>query len=780
MSKARNAKYLKKTGVAGFVALTLGAGLVGPAYSQQVLEEVIVTARKTQESLQDVPISVTVHTGDSLKNAGITEFVQVASQTPNFDVRSDNVRGELAAELTIRGQSSTTSDLTIDQAVGININGAPVTRGTNLFGNLFDIEQIEVLKGPQGTLFGKNTTGGLVIVTTTAPQLGENSGYVEATAGNFSQFDVEAVGNVALGETAALRFGAAVTSRDGFGQGVFSDGSDSGFDLGDDDEEFFRASFLYKPSEDFSLRINVDTHDVDENGAVIRALLPGAIVPGVIFAALPPATDEFFVGANFNDGQILPNSDEPEVTADETNINATIEANLGFANLTSITSYRDQDSNTNLNFSPLGAIEIGQNSELIAQELRFSGGAEAFTWQAGLFLSNEEGDDRNNTVGRAQVTAVENDSVSIFGQFGFDLSDKLSLTVGARYTEDDRAVELIELGALAAFGGSVAAARVGLGTTALDDGTVILNDGTTIENDAEFEEFSWTVALDYKLTEDQLVYGSISRGFRSGGIDGDGLLSTEVDPEFVDNIEFGYKASFLNQSLRWNSAIWYSDYTDIQIQSFSLDTTVTAGVPLAVLNNAAEAELFGFESEIEWVPTNNFTLKAAVGYTDGEFSEFTEPRLIDPANPAAGTFEFDRSDEDIAGPELQFNLTARYSFDVAANTRGAFQLSYTFLDEQILGSPAVIDLVNGQAASLQASGVNVGQESNFGVIEEIDLVNATLDFQIGESLNVALWSKNLTDEEFFSTGFALEVFGGLAQRTVGSPRQYGVTVRYDF
>ena len=780
MSKARNAKYLKKTGVAGFVALTLGAGLVGPAYSQQVLEEVIVTARKTQESLQDVPISVTVHTGDSLKDAGITEFVQVASQTPNFDVRSDNVRGELAAELTIRGQSSTTSDLTIDQAVGININGAPVTRGTNLFGNLFDIEQIEVLKGPQGTLFGKNTTGGLVIVTTTAPQLGENSGYVEATAGNFSQFDVEAVGNVALGETAALRFGAAVTSRDGFGQGVFSDGSDSGFDLGDDDEEFFRASFLYKPSEDFSLRINVDTHDVDENGAVIRALLPGAIVPGVIFAALPPATDEFFAGANFNDGQILPNSDEPEVTADETNINATIEANLGFAKLTSITSYRDQDSNTNLNFSPLGAIEIGQNSELIAQELRFSGGAEAFTWQAGLFLSNEEGDDRNNTVGRAQVTAVENDSVSIFGQFGFDLSDKLSLTVGARYTEDDRAVELIELGALAAFGGSVAAARVGLGTTALDDGTVILNDGTTIENDAEFEEFSWTVALDYKLTEDQLVYGSISRGFRSGGIDGDGLLSTEVDPEFVDNIEFGYKASFLNQSLRWNSAIWYSDYTDIQIQSFSLDTTVTAGVPLAVLNNAAEAELFGFESEIEWLPTNNFTLKAAVGYTDGEFSEFTEPRLIDPANPAAGTFEFDRSDEDIAGPELQFNLTARYSFDVAANTRGAFQLSYTFLDEQILGSPAVIDLVNGQAASLQASGVNVGQESNFGVIEEIDLVNATLDFQIGESLNVALWSKNLTDEEFFSTGFALEVFGGLAQRTVGSPRQYGVTVRYDF
>ena len=769
--------FLKKSAIAGCVALSMGAGLVGPAFGQILLEEIIVTARKTQESLQEVPIAVTVHTGDSLQAAGITEFVQVASQTPNFDVRSNGVRGEFAADLTIRGQTSTTSDLTIDQAVGININGAPVTRGTNLFGNLFDIEQIEILKGPQGTLFGKNTTGGLVIVTTTAPQLGENNGYVELTAGNFSQFDVEAVGNVALGETSALRFGAAVTSRDGFGQGVLSDGSDSGFDLGDDDEEFFRASFLYQPSDDFSLRINADTHDVDENGGVIRALLPGAIVPNVLFAALPPATDEFFVGANFNDGQLLPHSDEPEVTADETNINATIEANLGFANLTSITSYRDQDSNTNLNFSPLGAIEIGQDSELIAQELRLSGETETYTWQTGIFLSNEEGNDRNNTVGRGQITAVENDSVSIFAQGGFDLSDKLSLTVGARYTEDDRAVELIELGAV---GGSVAAARVALGTTALDDGTVILNNGTTIENDAEFEEVAWSVALDYKVNDDQLVYGSISRGYRSGGIDGDGLLSTEVEPEFVDNIEIGYKGDFLNNTLRWNTALWYSDYTDIQIQSFSLDTTVVAGVPLAVLNNAAEADLMGIESEIEWLPNDNFVLKAGIGYTDGDFSEFTEPRLIDPSNPAAGTFLFDRSDEPLGGPELQFNLTARYSFDVAANTRGGFQLSYTYLDEQILASPAVIDLVNSQAASLQAAGVRTGQENNFGTVDAIDLVNAQLDFQIGESLNVALWSKNLTDEEYFSTGFALEVFGGLAQRTIGAPRQYGVTVRYDF
>ncbi len=744
------------------------------AYAQNQLEEIIITARKTEENLQEVPIAVTAHTGDALKDAGITEFAQVASVTPNFDARADDVRGEFAAVLNIRGQSSTTSDLTIDQAVGINVNGAPITRGTNLFGNLFDIEQIEILKGPQGTLFGKNTTGGLVIVTTKAPQLGENSGYVEATIGNFGQADFEAVGNVALGEDSALRLGAAVTSRDGFGDGVRSDGSDSGIDLGNDDEEFFRLSYLYNPSDDFSLRINADTHEVDEYGAVIRALLPAFPI------AQPPATDRFFTGANFNDGVVLPHSDLPSVTAEETNVNATIEADLGFARLTSITSYRDQESETDLNFTPLGGIVIGQNSELLAQELRLSGATDKFKWQTGLFISNEEGDDRNNTIGRGQVTAVENDSFSIFAQGTFTLTDSLSLTAGLRYTDEERSVEMKEL---ALAGGSIAQARQTFGTTTTADGRVVLNGlGTTIENEADFDAVSYTLALDYKVSDDQLVYGSISRGFRSGGIDGDGDLSTEVEPEFVDNIEIGYKGDFLDKTLRWNTALWYSDYTDIQIQSFSLDATVagTQGVPVAVLNNAAEAELYGLESEIEWLPTDNFSVRAGIGYTKGDYSEFFEPRLNDPNDPTQGVFQFDRSDEPIGGPELQFNLTGRYTFEVGDKTRGGFQLTYTHIDERVLESPAVIDLVNSKAAGIRAMGGFVGEEDNYGIVDSIDLINTQLDFQIGDALNVALWAKNITDEEYFSNGFALAVFGGLAQRTIGAPRQYGITVKYDF
>lgn len=727
-----------------------------PAYAQ--VDEVVVTARKVEENLQDVPISVTALPGDALLDAGLTRFPQIAQVTPNFDIRSDEVRGEFAAVINIRGQNSTTSDLTIDQAVGINVNGAPVTRGTNIFGNLFDVEQVEILRGPQGTLFGKNTTGGTVIVTTKAPELGEFSGYGQITVGNFDQIDVEGVVNLPLGEIAALRLGAALTNRDGFGEGVRSDGSLSGVDLADDDEQFYRGSLLIEPNERLSIRINADYHEVDEHGAIVRALRTAF----PIAQAIDP--ENFFQGNDFNDGIVLPHSPEPSVTADETNINGTINIDLGFADLTSVTSFRDQDSETDLNFSPLGAIIIGQDSELFAQEIRLAGEINNLQWQAGVFYSDEEGSDRNNTVGRAQITDVENEAWSVFAQITYAITDRFNITAGGRYTDEDRGVELIELGVL---GGSVADAIGTFGTTTLDDGSVILNNGDdlTIINDANFDAFSWTVALDYELSEDVLAYGSISRGFRSGGIDGDGDLATEVNPEFVTNYELGFKGDFFDNTVRFNTAVWYSDYSDIQIQSFSLDEQVagTVGVPVAVLNNAAEAELYGFEAELQWYPVSDFSLSVGAGFTNGDFQEFDEPRLAIPGDPSS-VFIFDRSEEPIGGPNWQFNATPRYSFDVKNNIRGNVQVTASFLDEQELAGPEVIAIVGLDQAT----------------VDSIFLVNGQIDFDIGEAFNVAFWSTNIFDNEYFSTGFALEVFGGLAQRNIGAPRQYGVRVKASF
>ena len=287
--------------------------------------------------------------------------------------------------------------------------------------------------------------------------------------------------------------------------------------------------------------------------------------------------------------------------------------------------------------------------------------------------------------------------------------------------------------------------------------------GTTIINDASFDGFSWTAALDYKVTDDVLVYGSISRGFRSGGIDGDGNLATEVDPEFVLNYEAGFKGDFLDNTVRFNAGAWFSDYSDIQIQSFALDENVagTVGVPVAVLNNAAEAELYGFEAELQWYPIDDFSLNAGVGFTNGSFQDFTEPRL----DAATGQIiQFDRSPEPVGGPNWQFNLTPRYSLDIKDNIKANAQFTVTFLDEQEIAGP--------EAAAL------VGDELVF--VDSITLVNGQVDFDIGEDLNVAFFGNNIFDNEHFSTGFALAVFGGLAQRTLGDPRTYGVRVRKSF
>lgn len=219
--------------------------LTNPAYAQDNLgaaeidrdeNVIIVTARKQSENIQDVPVAVTAFTAEEFTEAGLTEFADIARLTPNFDVRPRAATGNLFANVTIRGQTSGFLTLNADQAVGININGAPITRGTSLFTNLFDIEQIEVLKGPQGTLFGKNTTGGVVNVTTKAPELGEFGGYAEFTNGSFNRTELEGVLNVPLGDTAAVRLGAAKTDRDGFGEGGAGDTLLTGRELADDDE----------------------------------------------------------------------------------------------------------------------------------------------------------------------------------------------------------------------------------------------------------------------------------------------------------------------------------------------------------------------------------------------------------------------------------------------------------------------------------------------------------------------------------------------------------------
>ena len=763
-------KFSKKSRLlVGLLSATAVISFGVPSYAQ--VDEIIVTARKTEESLQDVPIAVTAFTGDFLESSGLTEFTDIAKVTPNFDIREDGVSGSGFSTITIRGQTALNRELSSDQAVGITVNGAPITRGTNLFSNLFDIEQVEVLKGPQGTLFGKNTTGGAVVVTTTAPKLDTFEGYVEADIGNFDRNDFEGVVNVG-GEDWAIRLGAAIQNRDGlqFGvQRVFDpqvagfpttptlDGvtSETGQEFATDNEVFYRASVLYEPSDELSIRVNADYHETDEFIQGSRVLNVGALpIGGGLFFPIAVPTDPEF-------GQFAASQQfgtPPTLFADETNINATVKYDFGVAQLESITSYRDQFLAISNPFATV-AVDIGQDSDIFAQELRLSGDALAdrLNWQVGGFYSIEEGEDQDD-VGGIRLTASENETLAFFGQGTYDITDQLAFTGGLRWTDENRSVALV--------------------TESRPDGFISVPD-----RDVSFDAFSWTAGLDYKVTDDSLVYASISRGFRSGGIDderlnltgpepvvaADGTVTTltaediTVDPEFVINYEVGLKADFLNNTVRWNSAAFYSDYTDIQVQTFDPVLVDANNQAVITIANGAEAEVYGFETELNYIPNDNLSLGGTLGYTKADFQEFIFE------DPASG-LTIDRSDDAIGGPEWQASAFGRYEDDIADGIRAGVQLNYFFR-----GSEDIAD--GNDIPTFIAAGV----EDQIS-LDSYGIFNGQIDFDFEDlGLNLAIYGQNLFDNEFDTTGFALIAFGQpLSQRNPGEQRTYGVRARKSF
>jgi iron complex outermembrane receptor protein len=688
----------------------------GTAYAQN--QEIIVTARKVEENLQEVPIAITTFTGEAFEEAGLTEFADIAQLTPNFDVRPRGATGSLFANLTIRGQTSGFLTLNADQAVGININGAPITRGTSLFSNLFDIEQIEILRGPQGTLFGKNTTGGAVVITTKAPDLDAFGGYAKFTVGSFNRTDGELVANIPLAEgVAALRLGGAITHRDGFGEGGQGDTLLTGRELADDDEYFLRGSLLVEPSDNVSIQINADYHELDESTSIFRSLR--SALGG--FVALESTNPDFYVGNDFRD-------EAPFVEADEFNINGTINVDLGAAELTSITSFREQNSLTLVQSAPSTAVELGQNSELFAQEVRLSGQAanDRLSWQTGVFYSEESGIDIDRLVGFGldSTTEADNETLSVFGQATLDLTDRIAVTGGVRWTDEKRKVTSL----------------VGLGS-----------------NEASFDGFSWLGSIDLQATDNVLVYASIARGFRSGAIDQDNI-STIVQPEFVTNYEIGLKSDLFDDIVRFNAAAFYSDYTDIQRTSFDPDSPV----PVTVLRNAAEATIWGLEAELSANLPAGLSFGASAGYTNAKFDEFLD---------ADGTGNvLDRSDEPIGGPEWQFNGFARYDTDLSDNVALGIQGNVFYIgDEELAGASVAAILAPGE-----------------DIVPGFTLVNAQVDFDIADlggnfgGLNVALFGTNLFDKEYYAGGITLALFGGIANRIVGEPRQWGIRVTKDF
>ena len=724
----------------------------------RTLGTVTVTAQKRAQNLQDVPISINAYTGDTLEDLGISETSQLGELIPGLEISTSNGEGSQTL-IFLRGAGLSDFNTNNASPVGIYTDEVYVSSPALTAFQFFDTERVEVLKGPQGTLYGRNTTGGAIKFIANKPS---DEFELDATAsyGRFDTTTLDAAVSGPISDTVRARLALAKRDSDGFGTNLVDGSSTNGTD------SFAYRGFIEADlSDDFSILANIHGANVDSQGAAFRPV--GTTLDGVT-----PCSNEMILAGGCVDvlGYAAP-ADEydgnynPIQDIDLDSIGGYIQADwdIGNVTLTSITAYDDLERllPEESDGSPLQlfSAEFGVESQTFSQELRASGGSDNVNWLAGLFYLTEDLDqdqtvdlfrelraftgglsDPEGTVTGAPIlfarvnNSQEIESTALFGQADFALTEKLTLTLGARYTDETR--EFSARGQLEdeiAFGAPI-----------------VLYDQKNLETSSD--AFSWRVAADYQATDDALLYGSIARGFKSGGFNG-GFLSLDpaealiqlqpFDPEFLTAYEVGIKSDWLDNRLRLNAAIFYNDFSDLQV--FTLVNT--ANLPLNILDNASGGEVVGLEFDITALPTDNLTLGLSGTFQDSELTNFVSNGGADfSGNSIANT------------PETSITGLARYDHD--------------------LGS---IGALSFQGSAAYKSEVFFSTENNPVIAQDgYTLVNLRAQFTPDAGRwHAAVFVENATDEFYVNNVVDLSDFGFL-QQILSPPQTYGIEIGVSF
>ncbi len=647
-------RLLKRSALPALVGVTAVGIMPLPALSQTAslfLEEITVTARKREESLQDTPISISAFSADAIAARQMSTIADVGHFTPNmsFDSASAISGSSNSATVFIRGVGQTDFNLTIDPGVGIYLDGVYVSRSVGALLDTADLEQIQVLRGPQGTLFGKNTIGGAVVLTSRAP--GDEPGLsAELTTGRFGRLDGKFNFNLPVTDRAAVRASISRQSRDGYGSRL-TDGQE----LGDRDSWSGRIVGSLEATETLSLTLAIDGTRSREHSPPIKLLEINE------FGFFPMIYNNFVAGgqgcAQFQpDGSMTPTAlDNPScqnaqwltdgpytnhnTQPDDSNldlwgVSLTADWDLSWAGVKSITAYRDLDSSFTLEHdgSPLDATSSANEYSQwqFSQEFQLQGATanNRLQWLAGLYYFKEKGADRNflsnfnpQAISFMSGGKVDNDSYASFAQLTYDLTDALSLTLGGRYTYEkkrflpEQEVLFIDT-AVAGFMAMIGITDVNGDGGPLQAGSLLL---PQLEGSVSAKEFTPAVTLDYRLSDEAMAYASYSKGFKSGGFTQRVFppLTQVPDfaPEFAESYEIGLKTEFFDRRLRLNAAAFHMDYTDLQV-------LVTEFIAPTV-QNAGKARIKGFEANFEARPFDWLHLDGGVGLTDAAYRDIS-------------------------------------------------------------------------------------------------------------------------------------------------------------
>ncbi len=549
---------------------------------QAQLDEVVVTAQRRSENLQNTPLTISAVTGEKLESQGIKTVVDLANQVPALQITSS---GSGAAQIFLRGIGSTNTTEVGDPAVAYHIDGIYQARSTSVGALFYDVDRIEVLRGPQGTLYGRNATAGAINVITKQPKFDyEANGSVDV--GNYGALTTSGMVNVPVSDTVAVRAAFQQSRHDGYVVALNKGPGTGGNDRYDQDDKSARVQLLWKPSDVLSVRLSTDyLHQGGAGG--------GDNAYGVARATGDPwtcncATNIYRNNKFFSAGG--------EVNWD-----------LSFATLTYLTGYNFSRLDRSGENASTGAPNYFKGKDFTwSHELRLGGKTGDLTWVAGLYRFTED----NNVDFRVflatnsylsfiqpQVTAK---SWAAFGQGTYAVTDRLRLTGGLRYTEDQKGRN----------GGTYLTNGAGAITS-----TVVIN-----KADAKWDALNWKAGADFDLTDTSMLYANVATGYKAGGYY-DGVGANTYQPEKITSYEAGVKNRFLDNRLQFNASAFLYDYQDFQVSAIG----VIAGQNATVTLNADKAQVYGLEFETNLVITENDRLDATLGWLHAEYTDFVLP-----------------------------------------------------------------------------------------------------------------------------------------------------------
>lgn len=818
------------------------------------LEEIVVTAQKRAESLQDVPIAMEAVTQEQIDKLGIKTATDITGIAPNINISTQN---PASTAIAIRGVG--TNDFFSNSAGSVGIYMDEVTMSAPSLGSLglFDMERVEVLRGPQNTLFGRNTTGGAVNYISRQPEVGgETDGYVDLTYGSHNLIELSAAGTFQTGATSAIRLAAKSYDRDG----VFNNLADGGAEIGEKDRKSFRITWAWEPSD--LTRVTANFHYGREDSEITPYRFTGRRTDGgstnfFTVAPAPVFNDASFTSesswvtnyggvnaqgvsvdtTNWQDVNVV-GANPHEV--DASGVYLKIEHDYDFATLTSITSIDQSETSFQIDFGGPGAAncvagtEVDTGAGVIcigpdplsadtdgftmfnaqdhendqwSQEFRLTSNSDgAFRWIAGIYYFSEDsllsqnmgfglfgfdvaqpldatlvtdfdgppwpGQPVGGSFGLLALTGsatgysnqagfniadLENEVYSPYFRTEYDLSDALTLTFGMRYTNDTKSANDIRVGNVdtssvdidtfrsrevieslavgladctAAGPNPLPPGAPGAGT---NQGSPCVSDVT--RDDLEFSGVGGKLGLDYRVNDDVLVYGSYSRGFRSGKYDieffhgpNTGFDIVDLEEETLDAFELGVKSTLLDNTLELNASLFFYNWNDQQL----FDVNPLTGPTFL---NVKESELTGLEVEFKWAPGDGWYLQGGVGFLDTEITDQgDDPDTGGPEDLVELGHELPNA------PDFSYNLIVAKDFE---------------LENGMLSIQADID---------HRDGAKTAQTTRY-ITDEYDEytgIGIRADYYFGDSqqYQVSLWGENITSEEVCLYELDLAAFSG--------------------